>query len=76
MKEAVSIKIKSNEEIKEDARKQFRDMMLRKPFMERWEPISTELRWVLKGPETEAEHEKILPDYCYHIFGFIREVCT
>jgi hypothetical protein len=64
----MSIKIKSDEEIKDEARKIFREMMLRKPFAERWEPVSTELAWIIKGGPNEAEHRRILPDFCYNIF--------
>ena len=36
--------------------------------MERWEPVSNEMRWVISGRPNAAEHQKILPDYCYNIF--------
>lgn len=36
--------------------------------MERWEPVSKEMNWVISGRPNTAEHQNILPDYCYHIF--------
>ena len=61
-------KAKSEEEIREEARVIFREMMLRKPLFDRGEPLLKELIWVVKGRENEADHAKILPDY---LCGFI-----
>ena len=36
--------------------------------MERWEPVSKELKWVICGRPNEEQHARILPDYCYNIF--------
>lgn len=36
--------------------------------MERWEPVMKEMRWVISGRPDAAQHQKILPEYCYHIF--------
>lgn len=36
--------------------------------MERWEPVSNELKWVITGRPEAAKHKKILPNYCYNIF--------
>src|SRR5271170_7702446 len=58
------IKVQSDEEIKEEARAKVRDMLLRKSFAERWEPLCKEMGWVVKGRQNEAEHQMILPDYC------------
>ena len=37
-------------------------------LIERCKPIMTELLWTLLGRNGAKQHEKILPDYCYHIF--------
>src|SRR3984893_14424015 len=52
----------------EKAASKFRKMLLRKSFMERWEPVSNELRWVIGGCQNAEQHQKILPEYCYNIF--------
>lgn len=44
-----------------------RKMLLERSFMERWEPVSLELRWVISGRQDTDQHPKILPDYCYNI---------
>jgi hypothetical protein len=44
-----------------------RKMLLERSFMERWEPVSLELRWVIGGRRDADQHPKILPDYCYNI---------
>lgn len=36
--------------------------------MERWEPVSKEMSWVITGRPNATEHEIILPEYCCHIF--------
>lgn len=35
--------------------------------MERWEPVSKEVQWVIHGRENVDERPKVLPDYCYNI---------
>ena len=35
--------------------------------MERWEPVAKEMNWVITGRPNAAQHQKILPDYCYNI---------
>jgi hypothetical protein len=42
-------------------------MLLRKPYAERWEPVSKELLWVLCGRQNMAQHQRLLPGYCYKI---------
>jgi hypothetical protein len=49
-----------------------RKILLRKSFMERWEPVSSELNWFINGCPNEEQHQKILPDYCYNIFDLYR----
>ena len=36
--------------------------------MERWEPVMKEMKWVISGRPNADQHQKILPEYCYHIF--------
>jgi hypothetical protein len=36
--------------------------------MERWEPVAKEMQWVIGGRPNAAQHQQILPDYCYLIF--------
>ena len=36
--------------------------------MERWEPVSKEMNWVISGRPHATEHQQILPEYCYNIF--------
>jgi len=45
-----------------------RKLLLERSFMERWDPVTKELKWVIGGRPNAAQHEKILPDYCYNIF--------
>jgi hypothetical protein len=68
----VGIKIQTEEEVKESARKKFQEMMLRKTFAERWEPVASELQWVISGRPNAGEHDDILPDYCYNIFDLYK----
>jgi hypothetical protein len=57
-----------DEALQEKARVKMRKMLLRKCFMERREPVQDELKWVITGRPNEAQHQKILPEYCYNIF--------
>jgi hypothetical protein len=68
----VGIKIQTDEEIQEAAQEKFREMLFRKCFMERLEPVLNESRWVTAGRSNEEQHQKILPDYCYNIFELQR----
>ena len=56
------------DDIKEAARQKLHGLLLGKPFLERWQPVMTELQWVLLGRLNASEHRKLLPDYCYNIF--------
>ena len=49
-----------------------RKLLLKQTFMERWEPVCNELKWVIGGRASEQEHQKILPDYCYNIFDLYK----
>lgn len=53
--------------LQEKARAKLRKMLSQKSYMERWEPMAKELRWVICGRPNEEQHQKILPDYCYNI---------
>jgi hypothetical protein len=65
-------KAKSEEEIKEEARLKFREMMFRMSFCERGQSLVTEMLWVLRGRQNQAEHRKSLPDYCYNVFDLFK----
>jgi hypothetical protein len=68
----MKVKIKSEEEVNDEARMRFRAMMARMTLFERGEPLLKEMKWVLKGRENEAEHQMILPDYCYNSFNLLK----
>jgi hypothetical protein len=53
--------------LQERAVAKLRKMFLWQSFMERWDPVAKELKWVIGGRMNEEQHQKILPDYCYHI---------
>ena len=42
------------------------------PMVERCKPLLSEMVWCFGGCPNMAAHEKILPDYCYHIFETFR----
>lgn len=46
-----------------------RKMLRQKCFMERWEPVTQELKWILGGCPGKKHHRKILPEYCYNILA-------
>jgi len=48
-------------------REKFKDLLRRKSYLERMEPVNKELIWVLCGSEAAEKHEMVLPDYCYNI---------
>jgi hypothetical protein len=62
------IKAQSEEEVKEEARIRFREMLFRRSVLQRGVPVVKELIWLMKGRQDEAEHQRILPDYCYNMF--------
>lgn len=49
-----------------------KELFYASPLLERSAPILPEMMWVLLGRQGEAQHEKILPDYCYNIFEAFR----
>jgi hypothetical protein len=49
------------------AQEKLRKMLFHKAFLERWESVQTETKWVITGCPDEKHHQKILPDYCYKI---------
>jgi hypothetical protein len=53
--------------LEKKAAAKLRNMLLEKSLMERWEPVSNEMRWVVHGRENADQRPKILPDYCYNI---------
>lgn len=57
-----------DEALQRKAANKLRKLLLERSFMERWEPVSKEMNWVISGRPNDAQHQKILPDYCYHIF--------
>jgi hypothetical protein len=61
------MRAKSDEELKEDAQQRLFEMLSRKSFLERWEPVAKELQWVANRRPDADQHQKILPDYCYGI---------
>jgi len=64
----MSFNFPPDEALQQKARAKFRKMLFQKSYMERWEPVSKELKWVISGRPNEEQHPKILPDYCYNIF--------
>jgi len=50
-----------------------KDFFYAMPMIARGSPIMTEMTWVLLGRQELARHEKILPDYCYHIFDVFQK---
>ena len=61
-----------DEELKRRATEKLRKMLVFKSFMERWEPIATELKWVIGGSPDAERHCKILPEYCCQILELYR----
>jgi hypothetical protein len=54
--------------LQDKAAAKLRKLLLERSFMERWEPVTKELNWVINGCSNAAQHQKILPDYCYNVF--------
>jgi hypothetical protein len=50
-------------------RQTVREFFYAKPLIERGKSVFDEMLWVLQGRESEGQHLKILPGYCYNIFG-------
>jgi len=66
------VKVQTDEEIKESARSLFRAMLARKSLVERGMPLLAEAIWIVKGQQNDAEHERILPEYCYKTIELLR----
>jgi hypothetical protein len=62
----VSSHLLPDEVLEQKAAAKLRKMLLKSSFMERWEPVSKELRWVISGSSGADQHGKI-PEYCYNI---------
>jgi hypothetical protein len=54
------------------AREKWRRLFSQISYAERWHPIALDLKWVLSGMPDEANHKKLLPDYCYFILELFR----
>lgn len=54
--------------LQDKAAAKLRKILRERSFMERWEPVAKEMNWVITGRPNAAQHQNILPDYCYHIF--------
>ncbi len=63
----MGIKVKSDEESSQDARQRLLEMLSRKSYLERWEPVSKEMQWIANRCPDAEQHQKLLPDYCYGI---------
>jgi len=64
----VSFCFPPDEALQRNAAAKLRKLLLQRSFMERWEPVAQEMKWVIGGRPNAAQHQQILPDYCYHIF--------
>jgi hypothetical protein len=64
----VSFHFPPDKVLTDKARAKLLGLLSERSFMERWEPVSKELGWVISGRQDAAQHQQILPDYCYHIF--------
>ncbi len=58
--------------LEEKAKAKLRKILLWRSFIERWEPVSKELQWIIGGRPNEEQHHKILPDYCYNILDLYK----
>lgn len=47
-------------------------MLGQKSFMERWDPVAKEMTWVISGRPNAETHQRIIPEYCYHIFDLYK----
>jgi hypothetical protein len=64
----VSFYFPPDKALQDKAAAKLRKILGERSFMERWEPVAKEMNWVISGRPNAAQHQKILPDYCYHIF--------
>jgi hypothetical protein len=58
--------------LQQRAKIKLRKLFLKQSFIERWELVANEMKWVISGRPKMEEHEKILPDYCYGIFDLYK----
>jgi hypothetical protein len=56
----------------EIAREKWRGLFSQVSYADRWHPIALELDWIITGKPDEADHKKLLPDYCYSILELFR----
>jgi hypothetical protein len=54
--------------LQDKAAAKLRKILLERSLMERWEPVAQEMKWVIVGRPNAAQHQNILPGYCYNIF--------
>src|SRR5580704_9523325 len=64
----MSCSLLTDKTLQDKATARFREILLERSFMERWEPVAKEMKWVITGRPDTAQHRNILPDYCYQIF--------
>jgi hypothetical protein len=64
----VSFYFPPDKALQDKAAAKLRKILRERSFMERWEPVAKEMNWVITGRPNAAQHQNILPDYCYHIF--------
>ena len=69
----MSFNFSPDEALQQKARAKLRKMLSQQSFMERWEPVSKELKWVICGRSNEEQHARILPDYCYNILELYKQ---
>ncbi|HEY3856702.1 MAG TPA: hypothetical protein VGO67_20135 [Verrucomicrobiae bacterium] len=58
----------TDSELQERAKQKLRQLLHERCFVERWESVAKEMKWVITGRSNAEGHQKILPEYCYHIF--------
>lgn len=61
-----------DKELERRAAEKLRKLLMQNSFMERWEPVAMELKWVIRGRPEAEHHKKCLPDYCYNILELYR----
>jgi hypothetical protein len=66
------MRCKTDDEIRDDARKQVLEMLAQKSFFERWLPIVNGIQSQLLGFPFEKGNEEALPEYCYNILELYR----
>jgi hypothetical protein len=64
----VSFYFPPDQALQRKAAEKLRKLLREQSFMERWEPVGQELKWVISGRSDAKSRQKILPEYCYNIF--------